>query len=74
MMNSKFAVISGLTYNFLPFMILPLYASLERLDHSLIEAAGDLYATPCRPSGRSPGHCPCRGRGRHAADLHPGSR
>ena len=46
LMNSRFAVICGLTYNFLPFMILPLYASLERLDHSLIEAAGDLYATP----------------------------
>ena len=46
LMNSRFAVISGLTYNFLPFMILPLYANLERLDHSLIEAAGDLYATP----------------------------
>jgi spermidine/putrescine transport system permease protein len=48
LMNSPFAVISGLTYNFLPFMILPLYASLERLDHSLIEAAGDLYATPIK--------------------------
>jgi len=46
LMNSRFAVISGLTYNFLPFMILPLYASLERLDHRLVEAAGDLYATP----------------------------
>ena len=46
LMNSPFAVISGLTYNFLPFMILPLYANLERLDHSLVEAAGDLYATP----------------------------
>jgi spermidine/putrescine transport system permease protein len=39
------AVIAGLTYNFLPFMILPLYASLERLDLSLIEAAKDLYAS-----------------------------
>ena len=48
LMNSPFAVISGLTYNFLPFMILPLYASLERLDHSLIEAAGDLYANPAQ--------------------------
>ncbi|MDX6583954.1 MAG: spermidine/putrescine transport system permease protein [Solirubrobacterales bacterium] len=38
------AVIAGLTYNFLPFMILPLYASLERIDQRLIEAAGDLYA------------------------------
>jgi spermidine/putrescine transport system permease protein len=39
------AVIAGLTYNFLPFMILPIYASLERLDMSLIEAARDLYAS-----------------------------
>ena len=38
------AVIAGLTYNFLPFMILPLYASLERVDGRLIEAANDLYA------------------------------
>ena len=48
LMNSRFAVIAGLTYNFLPFMILPLYASLERLDHRLVEAAGDLYATPIK--------------------------
>ena len=39
------AVIAGLTYNFLPFMILPLYASLERLDRGLIEAAKDLYSS-----------------------------
>ncbi|MEK6273102.1 MAG: ABC transporter permease [Actinomycetota bacterium] len=39
------AVIAGLTYNFLPFMILPIYASLERLDLSLLEAAKDLYAS-----------------------------
>ena len=39
------AVVAGLTYNFLPFMVLPLYASLERLDPRLVEAAGDLYAT-----------------------------
>jgi spermidine/putrescine transport system permease protein len=39
------AVIAGLTYNFLPFMILPIYASIERLDMSLIEAAKDLYAS-----------------------------
>jgi spermidine/putrescine transport system permease protein len=38
-------VISGLTYNFLPFMILPLYASLERIDRGLIEAAKDLYSS-----------------------------
>jgi spermidine/putrescine transport system permease protein len=39
------SVIAGLTYNFLPFMILPIYASLERIDLSLIEAARDLYAS-----------------------------
>ncbi|WP_404387757.1 ABC transporter permease [Humibacillus xanthopallidus] len=46
LLNSQFAVIMGLTYNFLPFMILPLYTSLERLDPRLLEAAGDLYASP----------------------------
>lgn len=40
------AVVCGLTYNFLPFMILPLYSSLERIDPRLHEAAGDLYARP----------------------------
>ena len=39
------AVIAGLTYNFLPFMVLPIYASLERIDTGLIEAAKDLYAS-----------------------------
>jgi spermidine/putrescine transport system permease protein len=39
------AVIAGLTYNFLPFMVLPIYASLERMDTSLIEAGKDLYAS-----------------------------
>jgi spermidine/putrescine transport system permease protein len=38
------AVISGLTYNMLPFMILPLYVALEKIDPRLIEAANDLYA------------------------------
>ena len=38
------AVIAGLTYNFLPFMVLPLYASLEKIDYRLVEAAGDLYS------------------------------
>lgn len=42
------AVIAGLTYNFLPFMVLPLYASLEKIDVRLVEAAGDLYASPVR--------------------------
>ena len=43
---SAFAVIMGLTYNFLPFMTLPIYASLERVDPRLVEASGDLYAHP----------------------------
>ena len=41
---STVAVIAGITYNFLPFMTLPLYASLERIDPRLLEAGGDLYA------------------------------
>lgn len=40
------AVIAGMVYNFLPFMVLPLYASLEKLDPRLVEAARDLYARP----------------------------
>lgn len=45
-LNTSLAVIAGLTYNFLPFMILPLYTSLEKIDPRLIEAAGDLYSPP----------------------------
>jgi spermidine/putrescine transport system permease protein len=43
---TPFAVMSGLVYGFLPFMILPIYASLEKLDHSLLEAAEVLGARP----------------------------
>ena len=39
------AVISGITYNFLPFVVLPLYVALERIDPRLVEAANDLYAS-----------------------------
>ena len=42
------AVIGGLTYNFLPFMVLPIYVSLEKIDQRLVGAAMDLYATPAR--------------------------
>ena len=45
-LNTSIAVVAGLTYNFLPFMVLPLYAALERIDPRLIEAANDLYASP----------------------------
>ncbi|WP_169077939.1 ABC transporter permease [Microcella alkalica] len=44
--GSAFAVIFGLTYNFIPFMTLPIYTSLERLDLRYVEAGGDLYASP----------------------------
>ena len=40
------AVVTGITYNFLPFMVLPLYASLEKIDPRLLEAGADLYASP----------------------------
>jgi spermidine/putrescine transport system permease protein len=43
-LNTAPAVILGLAYNFLPFMVLPIYAVLERMDHRLVEAAYDLYA------------------------------
>lgn len=46
LLGTRLSVVTGLTYNFLPFMTLPLYASLERIDGRLHEAAGDLYASP----------------------------
>jgi spermidine/putrescine transport system permease protein len=48
MVNTSWAVIGGLTYGYLIFMILPVYASLERVDRSVIEAGKDLYGTPFR--------------------------
>ncbi len=42
-LSTALAVIGGLTYNFLPFMVLPLYVALEKIDPHLIEAGGDLY-------------------------------
>ncbi len=43
-LSTKWAVIGGLTYNFLPFMVLPIYVSIEKIDPRLLEAARDLYA------------------------------
>lgn len=45
-MYTDFAVILGMVYNFLPFMIIQIYTSLTKMDYSLIEAAGDLGASP----------------------------
>ena len=47
-LNTNLAVYIGIVYSYLPFMVLPLYATLERLDRSLLEAAADLGATPIR--------------------------
>jgi spermidine/putrescine transport system permease protein len=46
LLATPFAVVAGITYNFLPFMVLPLYASLEKIDPRLHEAGADLYASP----------------------------
>jgi spermidine/putrescine transport system permease protein len=45
LLNTQIAVIGGLTYNFLPFMLLPIYVSLEKIDTRLIDAASDLYSS-----------------------------
>ena len=68
-------MIAGLTYNFLPFMVLPLYASLDKIDPRLIEAARDLYADPFTAFRKItlPLSLPGVVVG-HAADLHPGGR
>ena len=56
MLNTDFSVVLGMTYGFLPFAILPLYVSIDRLDHDLVPAARDLYANgrggvpPCHPA------------------------
>jgi spermidine/putrescine transport system permease protein len=46
LLDTQIAVIGGLTYNFLPFMIMPIYVSLEKIDRRLMEAAQDLYSSP----------------------------
>jgi spermidine/putrescine transport system permease protein len=48
LLDTWVAVIGGLTYNFLPFMIMPIYVSLEKIDRRLMEAAQDLYSSPLR--------------------------
>ncbi|MEJ8645472.1 ABC transporter permease [Streptomyces sp. MS1.HAVA.3] len=55
-------VIAGLVYGFIVFMIIPLYAAMERMDTSLIEAGRDLYGGPCAPSASSPSPPPGRAR------------
>ena len=45
LLATPIAVVAGITYNFLPFMTLPIYVSLEKVDKRLVEAAEDLFAT-----------------------------
>ncbi len=52
LLATRTAVIAGITYNFLPFMALPLYVALEKIDRRLIEAATDLYASRARAFAR----------------------
>lgn len=46
LLATGWAVLAGLVYSFLPFMVLPIYVALEKIDRSLLEAAGDLYSAP----------------------------
>ena len=75
LLNTDFSVILGMTYGFLPFAILPLYVSIDRLDPALVAAARDLYATG---RGRFPqGHVAlddARDHRRDDPDVHPGDR
>ena len=75
LLSTPFAVMTGLTYNFLPFMVLPLFASLDRIDPRLLEAGADLYGRPFTAFRKVTWPLSHAGRGRgHAADLHPGRR
>ena len=75
LLNTDLSVVLGMTYGFLPFAILPLYVSIDRLDDSLVAAARDLYASgragvPARDAAADDaGHH----RGRDP-DVHPGDR
>lgn len=48
LLGEPIAVIGALTYNFLPFMVLPIYVALEKMDRRLVEASADLYGSPWR--------------------------
>ena len=75
LLATPIAVVSGITYNFLPFMTLPIYVSLEKVDFRLVEAAQDLYASRFGAFRRVtfPAFA-ARGLRRVAPDVHPGRR
>ena len=73
LLGTPVAQVAGITYNFLPFMILPLYVALEKIDYRLIEAAEDLYANRAAAFRRVTLAAGPAGRLRRlAADVHPG--
>ena len=75
MLQTNFAVYLGIVYTYLPFMILPLYANLVKLDESLLEASADLGARPL--ADLPPRHAAALDARRHRrlhAGLHPGDR
>ncbi len=74
LLATRTAVIAGLTYNFLPFMALPLFAALDGIDRRLIEAATDLYATRWQAFRKITLPWRCRGHRRVAPDVHPRAR
>ncbi len=73
LLQTDFAVYIGIVYSYLPFMILPLYANLEKHDGTLLEAAADLGARPLRGiPAHHPAAVPARHRRRVAAGVHSG--
>ena len=73
LLATSFAVVSGITYNFLPFMALPIYVSLEQIDPRLLEAAKDLYASlDAGVPARDAPALGTRDRGGDAPHVHPG--
>lgn len=59
LINTPAAIVIGMIYNFLPYMILPLYVALSKINGNVIAAARDLGPIPGRPSPRSSCPCPC---------------
>ena len=75
MVNTTFAVYVGIVYSYLPFMMLPLYANLEKHDPALLEAAADLGAPPWRAFlARDLAAVDAGSHGRSAAGVHSGGR
>ncbi len=74
LLDTTLAVVGGLTYNFLPFMILPIYVSLEKIDRRLVEAAEDLYSTPLGAFRGGAAALAPRGLRGQPAHLHSGRR